>query len=323
MEFRGNPGDLERFTVDVLKRVASVEALGPFEHRVTWQMGGSSGFGGTADLRSGIKLASVKLSWERPWAFRFSEARTPLKFILCRGTGPRMTVADGTGYELGGGLLHLRRSTETSSTTCEFVRESAAFEQLALEIEPQRLKELYGGPLLPELLEKFLANTGYGLHQQPMTPRLSRLVEEILYTDARGGSRPLLLEAKGLELLAVLMDEFALASQALSPLGPRDVERLERARRLLIERMSGPPSLTELARAVGLNEFKLKSGFRELFGAPVFGYLRAQRMERARRLLVEHRLSVTEVATHVGYSNASKFARAFREHFGVPPSAAR
>jgi AraC-like DNA-binding protein len=324
VEFRGNPGDLERFTVNVLKQVATVEALGPFEHRVSWEMGGSAGFGSTAELRSGLKLASAKLRWERPWAFRLSEAKTPLKFMLCRGTGPRMTVSDGTDYELGGGVLHVRRSTETASTACAFVKEGAEFEQLALELEPQRLRELYGGPRLPELLEKFLANTaGYGLHQQPMTPALSRLLDELLYSDARGGSRQLLLEAKGLELLAILMDELTLASLALAPLGPADVERLERARRVLLARMACPPALPELAREVGLNEFKLKSGFRELFGTSVFGYLRAERMERARRLLAEGRLNVSEVAGRVGYANPSKFASAFRKHFGVPPSAVR
>jgi AraC-like DNA-binding protein len=235
-----------------------------------------------------------------------------------------MTASNGSSYELGGGMLHVRRSTEAVRSTCEFVQGGAEFEQLALEVDPARLRELYGAPLLPEVLEKLLASRDtQGLHQQPMTPALSRLLEELLYTDARGGSRSLLLEAKGLELLAVLLDEISLASEALSPLCPRDVERLERARRDLLERMACPPSLPELARSVGLNEFKLKSGFRELFGTSVFGYLRAQRMEQARRLLVERNLSVTEIASRVGYTNPSKFAQAFRKHFGVPPSAFR
>jgi AraC-like DNA-binding protein len=87
--------------------------------------------------------------------------------------------------------------------------------------------------------------------------------------------------------------------------------------------MDAPPSLPELARHVGLNEFKLKTGFRTLFGTSVFAYLRAQRMELARRLLVQRGQSVTEVALRVGYANPSKFALAFRKHFGFPPSALR
>jgi AraC-like DNA-binding protein len=43
-------------------------------------------------------------------------------------------------------------------------------------------------------------------------------------------------------------------------------------------------------------------------------------MEEAARLLRDRRHSVTEIAMRVGYANPSKFAAAFRKHFGVPPS---
>jgi AraC-like DNA-binding protein len=324
VEFRGNPGDLERFATNVLKQSAMVEELSPFEHRLRWETRAGGGYGSTTHLRSGLKLAAAKLSWDDPWAFQIQEAATPLKFMLCRGTGPNMSVSNGTSYVLGDGVLHVRRSTQAMSTTCEFVRGGAEFEQLALEIEPERLRELYGGPVLPAALEALLAGTTpYEHHQQQMGPALLRVLEEILHADARGASRQLFLEAKGLELLAGLIDEVALVSEERATLGRRDMERLEHARRVLVERMAHPPSLPELARAVGLNEFKLKAGFRTLFGTSVFGYLRTQRMEQARRLLVGRDLSVTEVAARVGYANPSKFAEAFRKQFGVPPSAVR
>ncbi|MEM8549866.1 MAG: helix-turn-helix transcriptional regulator, partial [Verrucomicrobiota bacterium] len=56
-----------------------------------------------------------------------------------------------------------------------------------------------------------------------------------------------------------------------------------------------------------------------LYGNTVFGYLRAKRMERAYELLRDGANSVIEVACAVGYSNASHFARAFREHHGQNP----
>jgi AraC-like DNA-binding protein len=50
---------------------------------------------------------------------------------------------------------------------------------------------------------------------------------------------------------------------------------------------------------------------------------RQQRMEEAHRLLRAGRHNVTEVAARVGYENPSKFAAAFRKHFGVRPSSVR
>jgi AraC-like DNA-binding protein len=324
LEFRGNPGDLEQFALHVLKHAATIDVLSPFEHCMRWDGGGNAGLSRAMDLRSGLKLNATKFNWDRPWAFQMRDTAAPLKFMLGRGAGPLMTRSNGSSYVLGGGVLQVGHSTRAINTTCEFAQGGAEFDQLALEVDPGRLRELLGAPALPQVLEGLLKSTGpYEMHEQPMTPALSRLLDEVLYADARSAARPLYLEAKGLELLAVLIDELTLTSQATSPLGPRDIERLEHARRLLLERMVSPPSLPELARSIGLNEFKFKAGFRKHFGTSVFGYLRTQRMEQARRLLVQRDLSVTEVAARVGYANPSKFASAFRKHFGLPPSALR
>lgn len=319
VEFRGDPGDLERFARDVLGRSIAVDELGRFERRLRWDAGDSAGSTSSTRLRSGLALSATTLRWERPWAFRFVQAATPLKFHLGRGASPRMTMPDGRGRVLESGMLQVTSAPQLVSSTCEFVA-AGACEQLALEIQPTRLKELLGSPSLPRALSALLSSDVTAAHEQPMAPALSRLLEEILHCEARGACRQLYLEAKGLELLAVLIDELELASEAMSPLGRRDVERLERARRLLLEQMTCPPSLPEIARHVGLNEVKLKTGFRTLFGTSVFAYLRNQRMEAARRLLAQRDLSVTEVALQVGYENPSKFAAAFRKQFGVAPS---
>ena len=324
VEFRGNSGDLGRFARQVLKHSVIVERPSPFEQRIRWDSGDRSGFGSAVSLSSGIKLSTANLSWTEPWAFATREAATPLKFMLGRGAGPRVTLPDGTNHVLAAGKLQVRHSTQTVRSTLEFDQGDAAFEQLSLEVDPMRLKVLLGARVLPAPLEKLVTSQAPSeMHEQPLPPALWRVFEEVLYANARGVSRQLLLEAKGLELLAVVLDELELASAATSPLTAWDIERLERARCSLLARLVSPPSLAELARSVGLNEFKLKVGFRTLFGASVFSYLRAERMNAARRLLAQGRWNVTEVAARVGYSNPSKFAAAFRKHFGLPPSAVR
>lgn len=325
VDFQGNPGDLKRFADRVLKRTVHIDTLSPSEHRMRWDANGSSGSSSSTSLHSGIKLNATQLRWEHPWTFQFRDGATPFKFLLGLGRAPRMSQADGESYVIGEGVVHVRHVRRAVDTTCEFFEGGGAeCQQLALEIEPNRLKELLGAPVLPEVLAGLLTgNDAYGAHAQPIAPAAFRLLDEVLHVDTRGRSRQLFLESKALELLAVLIDDIELMSQARAPFGPRDLERLEKARRLLLERMSDPPSLHELARQVGLNEVKLKTGFRSLFGATVFGYLRAQRMESARRLLVQRGSSVTEVALRVGYTNPSKFAAAFRKHFGFAPSALR
>ncbi|SHE13431.1 Adenosine deaminase [Chlamydia abortus] len=53
----------------------------------------------------------------------------------------------------------------------------------------------------------------------------------------------------------------------------------------MLERMANPPSLLELSRMIGINDNKLKIGFKELYGTTVFGYLREKRLEKALNLI--------------------------------------
>lgn len=58
-----------------------------------------------------------------------------------------------------------------------------------------------------------------------------------------------------------------------------------------------PPSLIRPAQMVHINEQKLKNGFKELFGTTVFGFVREQRLERAKQLLEKEQITVSEQAS--------------------------
>jgi len=100
---------------------------------------------------------------------------------------------------------------------------------------------------------------------------------------------------------------------------PPDIDRIHAARDILIHNMETPPSLPELCRQTGLNEFKLKMGFRQVFGTSAFDLLRRHRMEKARLLLHGGRMNVNKTALAVGYSSAGYFAGAFKKQFGTTP----
>jgi AraC-like DNA-binding protein len=99
-----------------------------------------------------------------------------------------------------------------------------------------------------------------------------------------------------------------------------DQQALYQAKRILDQNIATPPTLTRLARLVCLNEYKLKTGFKELYGMPVHAYVIDQRLETARILMEEQKLGVTEAVLAVGYSDASHFAAKFRKKYGVNPS---
>lgn len=106
------------------------------------------------------------------------------------------------------------------------------------------------------------------------------------------------------------------------PLSGQDVEKIHYARELLLQDLTAsPPSIKGLATKVGINEFKLKKGFRFLFKTSIYNCHRNARMDLARNLLTQGQLNVCEVACAVGYSNPSHFCRAFHNLFSINPGA--
>lgn len=99
-----------------------------------------------------------------------------------------------------------------------------------------------------------------------------------------------------------------------------EMSSLRKARDIIHDRISDPPSISELSREVLLNEHKLKNGFRELHGKTISAYIRELRMRSARELLENRDMSISQIAREVGYANFSHFARAFRRTYGVNPS---
>ncbi|MGR9052237.1 MAG: response regulator [Gammaproteobacteria bacterium] len=102
-----------------------------------------------------------------------------------------------------------------------------------------------------------------------------------------------------------------------------EAQDLYQARQILRERLNDPPSLNELARLIGTNQPRLSKCFRALFGTTVYGFVREERLRRARELLVHTRKPVKTVAWEVGYRNTSDLSRSFKKRFGVSPSEAR
>lgn len=151
-------------------------------------------------------------------------------------------------------------------------------------------------------------------------PRVQALIDEILQYDRRGGWQHLFLQAKALELLALQCRQQETSPDKPQALSPADTEKIRQACEILLRDIQNPPSLATLARMAGLNEYKLKAGFKEVFGNTVFGYLKDHRLTLARRLILEGKKTITEVAYETGYSTVQYFSNEFKRKFGTSPA---
>lgn len=85
------------------------------------------------------------------------------------------------------------------------------------------------------------------------------------------------------------------------------------------EHYNEPLSLDMLAEKVYLTPHYLSSMFVQEKGTGINKYIKNVRMERARELLRNTNMKISDICVQVGYANLSYFCRCFRNEFGVTP----
>ncbi|OON69222.1 helix-turn-helix transcriptional regulator [Hymenobacter sp. CRA2] len=175
--------------------------------------------------------------------------------------------------------------------------------------------------VLRRFAERMLEGKPLVLGEQSLTLNLAlhHAIREVLQCRLQGPLKKLFLHAKALEILALQADAFERHQPRRFVRSEYDQERLLFARDYLIQHLHLPPTLPELARIAGLNEFKLKKGFKELFGQTVFGYLADYRLLEAQAQLIGGQKTASELAFELGYSSLQHFSTAFKKKFGVSP----
>ncbi|WP_189310295.1 AraC family transcriptional regulator [Streptomyces brasiliensis] len=93
-----------------------------------------------------------------------------------------------------------------------------------------------------------------------------------------------------------------------------------RARAVLEDRMTEPPTLERLAADLGTSPFALLRAFRDTYGMPPHTWLTDARVRRARHLL-DAGTTPADAAVAVGFTDQPHLNRHFARIVGVPPGA--
>lgn len=147
------------------------------------------------------------------------------------------------------------------------------------------------------------------------------ILQQILTKQVHGTLHGLYTKGKIYELLSLYFDNTDQNESDSCPFMANEetVAQIKKAKDIIIENMAHPPSLEELSKKVGLNIKKLKVGFKEFYGAPVFTFLLNYKLDHSKKLLEENQFNVSEIAAQIGYSNSSHFIAAFKKKFDTTP----
>lgn len=151
-----------------------------------------------------------------------------------------------------------------------------------------------------------------------MTPEMQAIVDQVFHNKLTGKARMMYFRSQMTALLAHFFGELSQVAEETIPTSEK--AKLLQAKAILTDDLENPPSLSELSRQIGLNTFKLKKNFKELFGVPVFKYLQNERLNKAHELIRQEGHTIQEAAWEVGYDSLSSFSNAFAKKFGFRPS---
>ncbi|WP_396591726.1 helix-turn-helix transcriptional regulator [Allomuricauda sp. R78024] len=205
------------------------------------------------------------------------------------------------------------------------VSASKPLECIVIATSPRNLEKLPNeeGELFSQMLNQLVNPSDHYVEgpQFLMTPEMQSIVDQVFRVSYDGKTKMMFLRSQITALIAHFFGELALLDKEV--IKPSEKEKLFEAKEILSNNLDSPPSLTELSKQIGLNTFKLKKNFKELFGVPVFKYLQNERLSKAHYLIRNQEATVQEAAWHVGYDSLSSFSNAFAKKYGFRPSEIR
>jgi len=95
--------------------------------------------------------------------------------------------------------------------------------------------------------------------------------------------------------------------------------QIDRVKAYIDEHLQERLNAEDMALQWDVSVYKLKAGFKQLYGRSFAAYVKEQRLEKGKELLLKSNKIIYEIAKDCGYKDETGFYRAFRKYFGQTP----
>lgn len=262
--------------------------------------------------------------------FRFLETLTFNSISNKEGIHSRMLLKGNLRHKVKGtGKIYLREGeftmlwAESANCRCRFEK-NTEYRTFDVFYSPQLVQELVS--FFPELRDIELEEHPKQLVKNPcfISPAMRDIIRQILECPFDKSTSEIYFDLKVREYLLLMLTHVYKRSSSRYHFTPYETVCIINAHKLLLEDLSKKPlSLPMLSKAAAINEFKLKAGFRQLYGTSVFDCLQEARMQKARELLVSTDKPLKVICGLTGYPRMTNFITAFRKRFGYTPGSLR
>ncbi|MEE4601513.1 MAG: AraC family transcriptional regulator [Desulfobacteraceae bacterium] len=162
-----------------------------------------------------------------------------------------------------------------------------------------------------------------GLYVAAVTPMIKDVVLRLLTALQSPIESGVLGKGLVYELLfRIMCGENAGALYALA-MKNTNLAKIEKALKLIHSSYNAAMNVDSLAALVNMSPSAFHRAFNDVTASSPIQYIKKIRLSKARDLLLEQRVRVSEVASQVGYESAAQFSREFKRYFGNSPSECR
>lgn len=242
-------------------------------------------------------------------------------------SGDQISIVDGYGQMNFSGPRFNVCATGHATKVTKFYLTSSKITYVNIIVKPQFLIENFDADYqcLPHTIQSIIdgKEDAFFSGTQPLQAEMSFAAEALVNNKFEGKLKETYTKVKVTELLCLAVHAISQKNESRATklrLNDREIKLLHQVRNEIHENYASPPPLIEISRKIGLNRNKLSMGFKELFGSGVYEYCQLFRMQKAKSLLQETRLSIIEIAIEVGFQNQSSFSRAYKDFYNHAPS---
>lgn len=188
-------------------------------------------------------------------------------------------------------------------------------------VSVEKLHELFSDHnVRAEFLNSTKSQTKY-YKQLPVSSSLRMVLNQIENQNLSAHFENLYVLGKIYEILTIYFSESEMNDSINCPFldNEKDAKKLKEAREILLDKFDKTPTIKELAELSGLSEYKLKEGFKQVYGSTIYGFVLDKKLEFAREKLETGDWHVKDISYQIGYENPSHFIAAFKKKYGITP----
>lgn len=218
-------------------------------------------------------------------------------------------------------ILHYSREENTAQLWTEdegmlkYLQIQINYDYILNLINPESNKEN------AEILEGMIRNRYIFLHRQTppsMTVEMHFILKEIISYSKKGVLQKLFVEAKMIKLLLLIFEQFH-EKNTLEEV-PRTPSVIKK---FIDENYHRNIKVEEIGKLIGINQNKIRKEFKAQYHLTVSDYMAELRMLKAKKLIIDKKMMIKEIAIECGYEYVQNFTRAFKKKFGVAPEKLR